>query len=167
MREKITVRIVPLAVAAFFVLLDQLTKFYIISNFQLHESQTAIEGILDFTYVQNTGAVGGILSDHRWIFMTVTAIVVLACFFIILSGKMKSKLMLCAMTLVMAGGIGNMLDRIFRGYVIDFIDIKLGFLDNFFIFNIADCFVVIGVICAMFYFIIDISESSVKKNKAE
>ena len=99
--------------------------------------------------------------------MTVTAIVVLACFFIILSGKMKSKLMLCALTLVMAGGIGNMLDRIVRGYVIDFIDIKLGFLDNFFIFNIADCFVVIGVICAMFYFIIDISESSVKKNKAK
>ena len=116
MREKITVRIVPLAIAAILVLMDQLTKFYIIGNFQLHESQTVFEGVLDFTYVQNTGAVGGILSDHRWIFMTVTAIVVLACFFIILSGKVKAKLMLCAMTLIMAGGIGNMLDRIVRGY---------------------------------------------------
>ena len=165
MRHKVTVRLVPLAVAAFFVLLDQLTKFYIIANFHLHESQTVIDGFLDFTYVQNTGAVGGILSNHRWIFMTVTAIVVLACFFIILSGKMKSKLMLCALTLVLAGGVGNMLDRIFRGYVVDFIDLTIGFLDNFFIFNIADCLVVIGVICAMLYFIVDISESSVKKNK--
>lgn len=167
MKGKITVRLVPLAVAALFVLLDQLTKFYIISNFQVHESCTAIEGFLNFTYVQNTGAVGGILSDHRWIFMTVTAIVVLACLFIILSGKMRSKLMLCALTLVLAGGVGNMLDRIFRGYVIDFIDLKFGFLENFFIFNIADCLVVIGVICAMLYFIVDISESSVKKNKVK
>ncbi len=160
-------RLLPLSAASVFVLIDQITKRYILSEYTLHESRPIIEGVLNFTYLQNTGAAGGILSEQRWIFMTITAVVIAACFIMIMSGKIKSRLMLCGVTLVMAGGIGNMLDRIFRGYVVDFIDLQFGILKNFFVFNIADCCVVIGVIFAMIYFIMDMAETSVKHNKKD
>lgn len=158
-------RILPLAIASLLVLADQITKRYIMGNYALHESRPIIDCVLNFTYVQNTGAAGGILSEHRWIFMSITAVIVVVCLIAVLSGKIRSRLMMTALTLVLAGGTGNMLDRVFRGFVVDFIDVKFSILDGFFVFNFADCCVVIGVIFAMIYFIADMADTSVKKNR--
>ena len=142
------VELISLAVAALLVVIDQITKLAIVAGFAVGESKVIIEGVLHFTYVRNPGAVFGSFSGQPYIFNTVTTVTVLAGIALLLAGKIKSTWLKCTAALIISGGIGNMIDRIRLQYVVDFIDVKcFGSLWTW-VFNIADCCVVIG--CLMF-----------------
>lgn len=144
--------ILAVVFALLMVVGDQLSKYFIEQNLTLGQSVPVLDKILNFTYIKNEGAVFGIMQDMRWLLISFTAIILVICIGILIKKAFKAKIMYWAMTLVLAGGVGNLIDRIFRGYVVDFIDVQ--FMD-FYIFNIADCCVVVGVIMIFIYFIYD------------
>lgn len=147
--------ILALAAVALVVCLDQYTKYYVSINYASLESHTLIPRIIDITYVRNTGAAWGMLKDHTWFLISVTAVVMLICLALILKYGAKNKLLFWSMILVLSGGIGNMIDRVFRGgSVIDFL--QFGFWKDFPVFNLADCAIVLGACMLVLYFLLDV-----------
>lgn len=144
----------------FCVAADQITKFFAAANLMEIQTYPLIENFLHFTYVENRGAAFGMLSDHRWIFMVLSVVGIAAVFIYLTVTKPKSWWMRLALCFIVGGGIGNMIDRIGRGYVIDFIDCR--FID-FYVFNVADSFVCVG--CAMFLIAVIIDELAEKKRR--
>ena len=146
---------------------DQYTKYFINANYTLAQSNTFIPGIIDITYVKNTGAAWGMLSDRTWLLIGVTVVVMLICIALVIKYGTRNKLIFWAMILVLSGGVGNMIDRIFRsGAVIDFLHFT--FWPDFPVFNIADCSIVVGAILLVLYFICDLyreqKNRSLKRN---
>ena len=141
---------------------DQYTKYFISANNTLAESHTLIPKIIDITYVRNTGAAWGMLSDRTWLLISITTVVMLICITLVLKYGTKNKLLFWAMIFVLSGGIGNMIDRIFRGgAVVDFL--HLTFWPDFPVFNLADCSIVLGAALLVVYFLIDLYRD--QKNK--
>ena len=124
------------------VFLDQLSKWLTVINLDLHETFPIIENVLHFTYVRNTGAAFGILKDHRWVFLIVSTVAIIAMTIYLWKSRKGNKVLCVALSFIVGGGVGNMIDRTLLGYVIDFIDFRL---INFAVFNIADSFVCVGV----------------------
>lgn len=146
---------------------DQITKFLCVKFLELGESVTIIPGVLNFTYIRNTGAAFGSLSNSRWIFMvmSVLMIVLLVCY--IISAKDIKPMTAAILSMIAGGGIGNMIDRIALGYVIDFVDVK--FLPFWkWIFNVADAFVSVGaVILVVLYIVHEIKHKKGKTNNVK
>lgn len=133
-----------LLIVFFITVADQITKFLAVSALKPRYTYPIIQDVLHLTYLENTGAAFGILKNARWIFMILTTVVVIAlAMFIVLRREKLSGLLTVGLCFVIGGGIGNMIDRVFNGYVVDFIDFRL---INFAIFNVADTFVTIGVV---------------------
>ncbi len=143
--------------------LDQLSKYLVVSNMELHESIELIPGVFRFTYIQNDGAAFGSMDDQRWIFMVLSTVAIVAILVYMFWKKPQNKLLLSSLILIVAGGIGNMIDRIALGYVIDFIDFCA--FPNLWkwIFNVADSFVCIGAGIMILWLLIDL----VKEMKLE
>lgn len=151
----INILIIVLCIAA-----DQLTKICAAANLKDISTLPIIENIFHFTYVENRGAAFGMLADHRWVFMILSVVGIAAIFVYLTVTKPKSWWMRLALCFIVGGGVGNMIDRIARGYVIDFIDCR--FID-FYVFNVADSFVCVG--CAMFIIAVIIDEVRERKLK--
>jgi signal peptidase II len=141
------------AIAVLLIVIDQMTKILIKSNFTEGSSVSIIPNFLDFTYITNQGAAFGMLQGQRWIFLSVTTIIIVAAIYMLVTNKIRGKLLVFAAMLIVAGGIGNMIDRIFRGYVIDFINVRFV---NFYVFNVADSCVCIGASLIIIKLVIDI-----------
>ncbi len=156
MRGNSWLKVVWLAVISIVcVVLDQLTKLLCVKNIALGDSITVIPGVLDLTYIQNRGAAFGSLTGARWVFMiaSVVMIALITCY-VISNRKTMSYPMVITLSLIVGGGIGNMIDRIALGYVIDFVDVK--FLPFWkWIFNVADSFVCVGAFLLVIIFIIE------------
>lgn len=119
-----------------------------------------IKGILNFTYVENTGGAYGIGSNNIVTFIVINIIIISVFMKFIISRINEINIKeVSAMSLIIAGGIGNLIDRIFRGYVIDFIDINPVF--KYPVFNIADICVVVGCIIIA----IDLIVNTIKSRK--
>ena len=144
--------------------LDQLTKYLAVLCLKPIKSFPIIENVLHLTYVENSGAAFGILKNHRWVFMVISTVAIIAVIaFMLASYKKKhyDPLLYIGLAIVSGGGIGNMIDRIMLGYVVDFVDFRL---INFAVFNVADIFVCVGCALILFYIIkTDIAESRQKK----
>lgn len=155
--------ILAVVTAVLFLGLDQLTKFIVIKDMQLFESVPFIKGLMNFTYIHNTGGAWGILNKHTWVLIVFTALAMLVCLFVLIKYAKTSKLLFFALCLILSGGVGNMIDRIFRGgKVIDFLEVT--FID-FPVFNVADIAVCIGAGLLMLYFVLDmIKEQKEKKS---
>ena len=151
----INILIIVLCIAA-----DQLTKICAAANLKDISTLPIIENIFHFTYVENRGAAFGMLADHRWVFMILSVVGIAAIFVYLTVTKPKSWWMRLALCFIVGGGVGNMIDRIARGYVIDFIDCRF---INFYVFNVADSFVCVG--CAMFFIAVIIDEVRERKLK--
>ncbi len=122
---------------------DQLTKAYVVSEFALGESRTFIPGILDFTYVHNKGGAWGLMDGHTWLLISLTVIIMIICLALLLTRGIKNKMFFWSVIFILSGGLGNLVDRIFRGgTVVDFL--HLHFMPDFPVFNVADCAIVIG-----------------------
>jgi len=121
---------------------DQFTKWLAVVHLRESGSFVIIEDVLELTYHENPGAAWGMLQDHRWVFM-VTSVVAITGILIFLC-KCHSSLhpvLKIALSLIVAGGAANMIDRVLLGYVVDFISFVL---INFPIFNVADMCVTVG-----------------------
>ena len=135
--------------------LDQLTKYLVVSNMALHESIDIIPGVFRFTYIQNDGAAFGSLDNARWVFMILSTVAIIGILAYMFWKKPQNKLMLAALTLIVSGGIGNMIDRIALGYVIDFIDFCAFPKVWMWVFNVADSFVCIGAGLLILWLVLD------------
>ena len=145
------------------IVLDQLTKWLSSTYLARVATVPIIKDVLHLTYVENRGAAFGMLADKRWIFITVSAIAIVAICFYLYTGRAESMIYGVSFSLIASGGIGNMIDRLALGYVVDFIDFRL---IDFAVFNGADSFVCIGAGLLIFSLIKDIIKES-RKAKEE
>ncbi len=136
------------------ILLDQISKRFVCTNLKPVGSIPIIEGVLNFTYVENTGAAFGMLSDNRAVFMVISVLVIIVLSIVIVKFQGQSKLFDVCLGLIVGGGVGNMVDRAFLGYVVDFIDF-CAFDFWKWVFNVADSAVVVGCILAIIFVAFD------------
>lgn len=132
----------PLA-AVMLILLDQLSKQWIVNHIPLNAIRKCVPGIFSLTYLRNYGAAFSILQNQQWFFTMITlAVVGAACYYFIknINGNFW---FLFGLLLIISGGIGNFIDRLRLGYVIDMV--HLDFM-NFAIFNMADSYLTVGVV---------------------
>jgi len=135
------------SIATLIILIDQITKFLIINSLQLNQSIPIIKNFFHLTYIHNFGAGFGILQGQRLILAFISLIVVGVIFFNLDKIKEKETLLQVLVGFVLAGTIGNLIDRVFYSFVIDFLDFRI-----WPIFNVADSFVTIGIIGLIIYF---------------
>ena len=111
-----------------------------------------IKGVFHLTYVENTGAAFGMLKDTRWLFMIISAVaVVLISVYLIFTYKKTKPFFAICLAAIAGGGVGNMIDRITAGFVVDFLNVEL---IHFPVFNIADSFVTVGAFALIIYLIV-------------
>ena len=140
-----------LSLLASLVLIDQISKYLVIKNFSIGESLNLLP-VLDVYLILNTGIAFSLFDDGgnfgRWLLVFLVAMVCVYLIYI-LATESLSKYESVAMILILSGGLGNLIDRMFRGHVIDFINF---YYDNysFYVFNFADTFITIGVIFYIF-----------------
>lgn len=127
------------------IIIDQVTKWLVMTNMELGESIPIIENFLYITSHRNSGAAWGILAGQMTFFYIITAIVIVIVVYYIKKHAHESKLLGVGLGLVLGGAIGNFIDRLAYQEVVDFIDVYLGSY-NYPIFNVADSALVIGVI---------------------
>lgn len=162
---------IALAVTAGLIGLDQLTKILIDSNMELHQSIPIISfgdtHVLNITYERNPGAAFSILEGKQTFLVIFTAIIIVAMLYLMISKRVKRPTYVWSMALIVAGGLGNLIDRVIRGEVVDFIDVRI---INFAVFNVADICAVLGAIGLLLFVVIDEikkqkNKRSAKKNK--
>ena len=157
--------VMVLLLAAAVVLSDQLIKIAVVQFLKSVGSVTAIPGLLDLVYVENTGAAFGLFADQRWVFITLTIIFVIVLIAVLFRLKITNKIYFTAMFLILGGAVGNLIDRIFNGFVVDYL--QLSFFPP--VCNLADYCVVIGVVLMLIYvlFFTDFFDGEKKRKKKQ
>ena len=144
------------------VIIDQLTKKWAVIALKDNEGIDIIKNVLQLYYLPNgnTGAAFGMLRGHQSLFLFIAAILSVLLLFIIynIPEDKKYNIMIITLTLIIAGGIGNMIDRVSLNYVIDFIYFSI---INFPIFNVADMYVSVGTILLVILFIFYYKEADI------
>ena len=126
---------------------DQLSKLWIVENIPLYQQTSVIPGLFHLTYVQNTGAAFSSFRGQQWLFILVFAVLTVAVLWEFTTKKMGfSSFERWCIAAIYAGGLGNMIDRLRLGYVVDMIEVEFM---NFPVFNVADCFITCGCIAMM------------------
>lgn len=144
------------AFAVLIVILDQFTKYLTVTRIPLGAAIPAIPGLFQLTYVQNTGMAFSMLEGGRWFFLIVTLIAFIAMIVALKKKWITHPTGLWALAAIAGGAVGNLIDRVRLGYVIDMIEVT--FME-FAVFNVADSFVVCGAILLVIYaFFFDKSE---------
>lgn len=139
------------------IVIDQLIKCIVSTNMSLNTSIILIKDFLNITYVRNIGAAFSILEGNR-IFLIAVTLIALIGIYLLIKNKTFKKIETIIYTLIISGIIGNLIDRIIFGYVIDYVDFKLlGY--NMPVFNLADSLIVIGCVLLLIM--------TVKENKNE
>lgn len=127
--------------AASGLLLDQITKAWVAAELKPIRSVVVIENVLSLTYRENTGAAFSILQDHTEFLTAITIMVTISLSYIVIAGKIKNTVAEYCLIFIAIGGIGNCIDRISLGYVVDMFEFT--FID-FAVFNVADIYVTCG-----------------------
>ena len=124
------------------VAIDQLIKYVVVNTLAIGQSIPVIDGVFHFTYVQNFGAAFSILQHRQAFLILLTGAVMIAVLFVLLRHIRTFDVMtIISLAMIVGGGVGNIIDRVRLGYVIDFLDVRL---IQFPVFNFADCCIVIG-----------------------
>ncbi len=140
---------------------DQYTKYVVIQNMTLNESIDFLPGFMNFWYIHNEGGAWGFLEGYTWLLLSLTVVIMLVCIAMLIKVGLKNKVLFWSICLILSGGLGNMIDRVFRnGKVIDFLNFQ--FID-FPVFNVADCAVVIGAGLLILYFVTDMFKETKAK----
>ena len=136
------------------VIIDQISKFIVHKYMNLYDSINIIPHLLDFTYIRNEGIAFGIYFEGGKIFFIILPIfITIYLFYLLKNEEFQDKQSQIALYLIIAGAIGNIIDRIFRGYVVDFIDFHINGM-HWYVFNVADTSVTIGLIFLLYSSII-------------
>lgn len=130
-----------LIISALLVIVDQLIKIIIDLWLVPQGEVVVIDGIFSLAYVENTGAAWGALEGRRWFLVIIAALAISAIVYMLSKGKIKGVCYKTATVMLLAGGLGNLIDRVFRGYVIDYI--RTLFVD-FPVYNFADILITVG-----------------------
>ena len=140
---------------------DQITKYF--ASLKLADGSVAkfIPGVVQFKYAENTGMAFSMIRVSRWVFIALTVVLCVGVFYYLFSNRCKSLWLYWSLGVILSGGIGNLIDRIRFGYVVDFIEPTFV---NFAIFNIADCAVTCGAVVLVGYLLYD-AFKDVKKPK--
>jgi signal peptidase II len=147
------------------IFLDLLSKWLVVKLLKPIDDFPLWDVVFHLNYHENRGAAFGILQNSRWVFLLISTVAIIAVLVYLFSGRSENKLSNIAFCLIISGGIGNMVDRLALGYVIDFLYFKL---INFAIFNIADSLVCIGAGLLILSLVIDIvKEARVEKGRKE
>jgi signal peptidase II len=152
--------IIAVFIIIFSVVFDQLTKYWAAVVLKNGESIKIIGNFLRFTYAENRGAAFSILQNQRIFFLIITIIMLIILGIIYFTNRNLSNLTRLSMAMIAGGAIGNFIDRLRMGYVIDFIDVRFGTFYNFPVFNIADSFVVCGTILMVILILFNKFETS-------
>ncbi len=137
--------------AAVLVVLDQVVKFLVRANIPLGEGVPFLPHILQLTYYQNTGAAFSLLNEHTWVLTLISAAASVLLVVLLVRKTFSHPLAMTTLSLVLAGAVGNLIDRLFMGYVTDMFQTLFM---NFPIFNVADICIVCGGIGFCIYFLL-------------
>ena len=153
-----------IGLAVVLAVVDQIIKAVVVQNLKPIGTYVVIEGLLDFTFVENRGAAFGILSNQRWFCIITTGLLMLAILILLFRYRHHNWITYLASGLILGGGLGNMIDRIGLGYVVDYIHV------SFFppVFNFADMAIVVGTalfIIHVLFFSEKASEERVLRSK--
>lgn len=154
--------VLALFLSATIIFSDQLIKYLVVYALKPVGTVTAIPGLLNLTYVENRGVAFGMMENQRWLIIIATVLVMAFLIFLLFRKTGKNKLFVASAVLIVGGGIGNLIDRIFLGYVIDYL--QLTFFPP--VCNFADYCVVAGTILLMVY-ILFFSDTLNKKEGVE
>ncbi|MDP8261970.1 MAG: signal peptidase II [Candidatus Ancaeobacter aquaticus] len=132
--------------------LDQLSKYFANKYLILHKSVSLIDGFFDITLIHNTGAAFGILIEHTILLICISVVSLIVLIIVGLSSMGRDPYVNTALGLICGGAAGNLIDRIFHGFVIDFLDFHI---HNYHwpAFNLADSSICIGTVFLLWYFV--------------
>lgn len=159
--------IIPIILAVLLFIADQITKYMALTRLKPVGSVTFIDGFMDFTFVENRGAAFGILNGKVWLLLIVAVIicVVIIVAMLRMPDTKEYKWLKWSLMLILAGAVGNVADRIFRGYVVDFFEFTF---IKWPVFNMADIYVVVGtIVMAILVLFVIKDDKNVKKDKEE
>ena len=151
--------------AAFLLLLaaDQGLKYWVVRNLDLYESTPLLPGVVELKYIQNTGGGWSILSGHTWLLSLITALILVAVAVLLAKRIVRHPLGRWAGVLLLAGGLGNLIDRLRLGYVVDMFNLQFM---SYPVFNIADICVVCGMVLAAVYYLFFYEKYDCQKKEA-
>ncbi|RKD34338.1 signal peptidase II [Thermohalobacter berrensis] len=132
------------------ILIDQISKYYAVKLLKGSRPYVIIEKFLQFNYVENYGAAFGILQNKKLFFIITTSLILIGIIAYMIMNKNLTKLMKASLIMIIGGAIGNFIDRVRLGYVVDFIDVKFGTLYDYPVFNLADSFIVVATIIIVY-----------------
>lgn len=155
---------IAVAIGVALAAIDQVIKFFVNANLKEVGSVSVIDNLLSFTYVENNGVAFGSFAGNRWIFVVLTTALIAAILIYMFKKKPQSKLFYASVALLVGGGIGNFIDRVLYGYVIDYI--SLSFFPP--VCNFADYCITVGTVLLMIYvlFFTSTGKKDLKNDKA-
>ena len=131
--------------------IDHFLKLLTITFLEYNEPYAFIPGFVNFTYIRNPGAAFGIFEDNKIMIVILPAILLSIGVILLITRVIKDRPLIVCAVMIISGGLANLLDRIMRGSVVDYIDLDFAPFKSFPIFNFADCLVVIGAFTVLFY----------------
>ena len=133
------------------IVLDQVVKYWALTSLQAQHTIPLIENVFHLTYVENRGAAFSLLAqfDSRWIFVALSVIITIVIFIVLRIDYIQTALGRWSLVLVAAGALGNAIDRVIHGFVVDLFDFRL---IHFPVFNVADIFICVGGVLFVIYF---------------
>ena len=154
---------IAVAVGIVLAIADQIIKSFVSTNLKEIGSVSVIDNLLSFTYEENNGVAFGSFAGNRLIFVVLTTALIAAILIYMFKKKPKSKLFYASVALVIGGGIGNLIDRIFFGFVIDYISLSFFPL----VCNVADYCIAVGTVLLMVYvlFLSEVGKKELKNDK--
>ena len=157
----------PLYIAAILVMIvvDQVVKHWAFTVLQPQHTSPLIENVFHLTYIENRGAAFSMFAkfDSRWIFVALAAVITLAICYALSKKLMQTALGSWSLVLIAAGAVGNAVDRVARGFVVDMFDFRL---IHFPVFNVADIFICVGGVLFVIYFMFQHKDKPNDKNEA-
>lgn len=142
------IRIASLFSVVILLAADQLIKYYVDLKLKGNPPFVLIENVIQFNYLENDGAMMGFLDGKTELLTVLALICVAVLLFVVITGRIKDRFDYWCCIFMITGGLGNIIDRVFRGYVIDYIEVL--FVD-FYIFNFADCLITVAAFVLIFY----------------
>ena len=158
------IQIVSLAVIAVLTAADQLIKYFVLTYLKPIGEKLVIPGVLRFTYVENDGAMMGLFGGTPQVMMWITVVIIAVLLVLLMMKKIKFGFNYCCLVAIIAGGIGNLIDRFRLGFVIDYIDVLFV---KFYVFNFADCLVTVGAFLIIGYQIYEIIRETKEKREKQ
>lgn len=145
------------------ITMDQFLKYIASIYIKPVQSINLIPNLLEVTYLENKGAAFGMFQNQRWFFIVFAIFMILVFVYLIAYKKVKDKLFIISSTLIIAGGIGNIIDRLFFGYVVDYI--RFSFFPP--VCNFADYCITVGTIILIIYFLFFCNDTDIVLQKVE